>query len=236
MGKQVITASDIQKLSLSSNNTLDVCEADCIITPGARDKMKELGIQCGQDGSQSQSKNGCNIKNNSTTDDSQISQVTDQVCALLKQKLGKADTPELVDVVKRVVQARLSNIKSPAAQAANDVEKSSALLTWDGVSLIDGDQLLDECSGPDIPGKVLISDAIRCHEQSPLTATYMKWEKTSFSRTVEFPEINIILEGKLNIVMDGNTLSAKTGDLIYMAEGASVTYDSPNGVKLACVN
>lgn len=238
MGKQVITADDIQKLSLAGNNTLDVCETDCIITPGARDKIEELGIRFRQSCMHHQSKvknpeTSLNNKKAYITDNSQVDLITDQVCALVKQNVGHTAPPGLTDMVKKIVASKLS----ASSEAETDSsEKCSALRTRGGVSLIQGNHLLDDCSGPDIPGKVLISDAIRCHNASHLTATYMKWEKTSFDRTVESPEISIVLEGEMDILVDGKTLKATAGDIIYMDKGASVTYDSASGVKLACVN
>ncbi|RLB93378.1 MAG: hypothetical protein DRH26_04045 [Deltaproteobacteria bacterium] len=243
MGKQVITANDIKKAAESGNKILNVKKEDCIVTPVAWDKAKELGVRFAGDLSdvpacalQSGTEIIETIKHvqsggDPNTDIATVNYITDQVCSLLQDKLPDANTPNLKAIVKKVVESRVSDIS-----ALDSLEQCSALTTHGGVSLIKGDKLMDEYSGPDLPGKVMISDAIRCHQDSPLTANYMKWEKASFSRTVKSPEISIVLEGELDLIIGDKTLRAKSGDMLYMDKGSHVTYRSPSVVKIACVS
>jgi len=243
MGKQVITANDILEAAETGNKILSVRLEDCIVTPGAWDKVEEMGIRFAGDLSASPAREcppatgsagkttEAQETGNSDPGQSMIKTITDQVCSLLREKLPYASIFELEALVKKVVESKLFSIS-----ALDVTERNSALTTWGGVSLINGNKLLNECTGPDLPGKVMISDAIRCHEASHLTATYMKWDKASFSRTVKSPEISIVVEGELDLIVDGKTLNAKAGDMLYMDKGAYVTYRSPSMVKLACVS
>lgn len=244
MGKQVITADEISRAAKSGKKTIDFKKEDCVVTPGAWDKIDELGIgfaAAAEDASQqtrcSRPESGILSPQNATGQtrtladtSSDTASITDQVCAILKGKLPGADASQLSAIVKQVVAARFAG-----EQPQNIAESSSAVTAAGGVSLINGDALLDE-SGPAVPGKVQISDAIRCHEDTHLNATYMKWEATSFSRTVESPEISIVVEGELVLTTQGRTMKAKAGDILYMAKGAQVAYDAQAPVKLACIS
>ena len=246
MGKQVITADEISRTAKSGKKTIDFKKEDCVVTPGAWDKIDELGIGFADDVSQKAScarpESGLLSPQNTTAQNAtaqtttlvepsaDTASITDQVCSILKGRLPGVEANHLSAIVKQVVAARFAGAQSP-----NTSDSSSAVTAAGGVSLINGDALLDE-SGPAVPGKVQISDAIRCHEDTHLNATYMKWEATSFSRPVESPEISIIVEGELELTTKGRKMKAKAGDILYMAKGAQVEYDAQAPVKLACIS
>ncbi len=167
----------------------------------------------------------------SATVTQKIESITDRVCAILKDKVPGTGSSELSAIVKSVVESKFA----PRSAGKTDPVTSGVTVVG-GVSLIDGEALLGKDSGPAIPGKVQISDAIRCHEDTHLTATFMQWEKSSFSRTVESPEISIVIDGEMEIIADGHSMKAKAGDMLYMARGAKVEYNTTSRVKLACVS
>jgi ethanolamine utilization protein EutQ len=243
MSKQLITANDILKAAESMNKILNFREEECIVTPGARDKIEEMGVRFATDfpdsparerqlGTESGVKpTGAQKPCDSDSRLSRVASITCQVCSLIRERLPLKSVPGLESLVQKVVESRLSKSAS-----SDNLKQSPALTAKGGVLLINGKQLLDECSGANIPGKVLISDAIHFQDASQLSATYMKWEKTSFSRTVESQEISIIVEGELDLVVDGDVFSARAGDILYLPGGITVTYNSPSMVKLACVS
>lgn len=241
MGKQVITADEILRAAESGKKMIHFKKEDCIVTPGAWDKIEELCVVFIDDNTSAQT--GCARSDSPPTSETATTQaetsvapstntasITDQVCSILKNKLPGADSNQLSSIVKQVVAARFADGEPQCTGSS-----SCAVTAAGGVSLINGDALLDE-TGPEVPGKVQISDAIRFHEDTHLNATYMKWESTSFSRTVESPEISIIVEGELEISANGQTMTAKAGDILYMAKGVQVEYSARASVKLACVS
>lgn len=238
MGKQVITADEVQKAAAGGKKILEYNKHDCIVTPGAWDKIEELGLTfaddtCSSPGCGIQSEPVSEVKSggNSATVTTKIQSITDRVCAILKDKVPGTNSSELSAIVKSVVESKFSPLS-----AGNIYNGNSAIKVVGGVSLIDGEAFLSKDSGPPIPGKVQISDAIRCHEDTHLTATFMQWEKSSFSRTVDSPEISIVIDGEMEVIADGQSMKAKAGDVLYMARGARVEYNTPTMVKLACVS
>ena len=83
---------------------------------------------------------------------------------------------------------------------------------------------------------MLVAEAIGDPGKEKLAGGYMVWEKSSFTRQVEQPEIAVVVEGELHLDVDGRTLVGKPGDMIYFPKGAVVAYHAPQRVKLACVN
>lgn len=242
MSKQVISVDEVMKAAQSGNKTLAVRLEDCIVTPGAWDLIEEFEIHFtdsliptpanappGQNDTvlrTPKKRYKCSDGNPSS-----IERITDQVCSLLREQLPQDAASDLEAVVRSVVESKISSICSVEA-----LEEESVLSVHGDVSLISGNKVFQEAVGPDIPGKVFISDAIRCHADAPHTTTFMKWEKSSFNRLLEAPEMNLVVEGELEVTVEGKTMHAQAGDIFYMNKGADVVYSTPSSVKLACVN
>jgi ethanolamine utilization protein EutQ len=151
----------------------------------------------------------------------------------MKERLGPGvPAQDLERLVREAVAARLAG-----TAAGVPLEEGPAVAGMDGVCFVSGARLLEGGSGPvPVEGKVLVADAIRCGENYKLAGGYMDWQKASFSRTVEFPEIGVVLEGELQLTVGGKTLTAKPGDMVYFPKGAQVVYSAPARVRIACVN
>ena len=156
-----------------------------------------------------------------------------EVCALLKSRMASGVEPgKLEQLVREVVSAKLAE-STTASPAAADPSVSRV----EGVCFISGSRLIDSGAGPvPVAEKALVAEVIRCGEDHKLAGGYMQWEKASFNRTVEFPEIGVVIEGELHLTVGGKTLIGKPGDMVYFPKGVQVTYSTPASVRLACVN
>jgi ethanolamine utilization protein EutQ (cupin superfamily) len=63
---------------------------------------------------------------------------------------------------------------------------------------------------------------------SPITCGLFRMEKgKELQFTFDYDEASIILEGQMTMAeKDGETIVAKTGDVLYLEEGADITYTS----------
>lgn len=229
MGKCIIAVNDILDAAKSGKKRLPAPAGECIITPGARDKAAELGILLDEGPGSPAAAAPTSAKAQPSASDP----IVREVCSLMKERLGSGvAAEELERLVREVVASRLAG---PAAAAP--AEAGQASVSVDGVCFISGARLLEGGSGPvPVEGKALVADAIRCGENYKLAGGYMDWQKASFSRTVEFPEIGIVIEGELQLTVGGKTLTAKPGDMVYFPKGAQVVYSAPARVRIACVN
>jgi ethanolamine utilization protein EutQ len=229
MGKCIIAVNDILEAAKSGKKRLPAAIGECIVTPGARDKAAELGILLDEGPASPAAEASAHAKAQPSPTD----QVVREVCSLMKERVGSGVAAgELERLVREVVASRLGG-----SAAAAPAEAGQAVACVDGVCFISGARLLEGGSGPvPVEGKVLVADAIRCGENYKLAGGYMDWQKASFSRTVEFPEIGIVIEGELQLTVGGKTLTAKPGDMMYFPKGAQIVYSAPARVRIACVN
>ena len=226
MGKCIITVTDVLEAAQKGKKTIVAHPSECIVTPGARDKAAELGIVI-NDGPQSPAASPART---SETDSPQTENLVREVCALMRERLpsGVADQ-ELEHLVRAAVAARL--------EGSGRLEEAPHVSCADGVCFISGTRLLEGGSGPvPVDEKVLVAEAIRCGDDIKLAGGYMEWQKASFNRRVEFPEIGIVIEGELHLAVGGKTLVAKPGDMVYFPKGAQVVYSAPARIRIACVN
>lgn len=164
-----------------------------------------------------------------------------QVCALLQDKLPAGTSLDVLEaIVRRVVTAKLgetpcaTDIPAAPASAAPVAEPATGN---NGVCFIDGQRLQKQGSSPvAVDEQVFIADAIGACDNAKLAGGYMEWERASFTRTVESPEIGIVLEGELHLTIGSETKIGKAGDMMYFPEGVEVTYSTPSSVRIACVN
>jgi ethanolamine utilization protein EutQ len=229
MGKRIIAVVDVLDAAKAGSKTIPALPGECIVTAGAREKAAELGIIIAD---------GCEAPQPTMPAAAvprpvESETVIREVCTLLKSRMPSGVEPgKLEHLVREVVSARLAG---PAAVFPATADPSVSRV--EGVCFISGSRLHDSGAGPvPVAEKALVSEVIRCGEDHKLAGGYMEWEKASFSRTVEFPEIGIVIEGELHLTVGGKTLVGKPGDMVYFPKGAQVTYSTPARVKLACVN
>jgi ethanolamine utilization protein EutQ len=229
MGKRIIAVVDVLEAAKAGSKTIPARPGECIVTAGAREKAVELGITIAD---------GCEAPQPpapvaSVPRPVESETVIREVCTLLKSRMASGVEPgKLEHLVREVVSARLAG---PAAVFPATADPSVSRV--EGVCFISGSRLRDSGAGlVPVTEKALVSEVIRCGEDHKLAGGYMEWEKASFSRTVEFPEIGIVIEGELHLTVGGKTLIGKPGDMVYFPKGAQVTYSTPARVKLACVN
>lgn len=229
MGKRLITAKDVREAAQTGQLTLSVPGDACIVTPMARDEAERLGVVLDVD------VQACPLTGAAATGAAVASSATliREVSDLLKERLP-ADTSmaTLESVIRDVVTAKLGQATVAPDTASPALPASAA----QGVRLIDHQRLLDGDNGPAVDEKTWVAEAIGGQAEDRLAGGYMSWEKASFTRRLEQPEIAIVLEGELHLDAGGTTLTGKPGDMIYFPKGAVVAYSAPACVKLACVN
>ena len=90
--------------------------------------------------------------------------------------------------------------------------------------------------GKTTPGtNVWLKDVIVTQDRSPMGAGYMSLDKGEMQRTLIYDEIDIVLEGELVITRGVEQVRGKTGDLIYIPRGSSITFGTPNWTRFVYV-
>ena len=90
--------------------------------------------------------------------------------------------------------------------------------------------------GKTTPGtNVWLKDVVITQDRSPMGAGYMSLDKGEMEWTLTYDEIDIVLEGELVITRGNEQVRGKTGDVIYISKGSSITFGTPNWTKFVYV-
>jgi ethanolamine utilization protein EutQ len=90
--------------------------------------------------------------------------------------------------------------------------------------------------GKTTPGtNVWLKDVVVTQDRSPMGAGYMSLDKGEMQWTLSYDEIDIVLEGELVITRGNEQVRGKTGDVIYIPKGSSITFGTPNWARFVYV-
>src|SRR5215510_5892348 len=82
---------------------------------------------------------------------------------------------------------------------------------------------------------VWLKDVVVTQDRSPMGAGYMSLDKGEMQWTLTYDEIDIVLEGELVITRGNEQVRGKTGDVIYIPRGSSITFGTPNWTRFVYV-
>jgi ethanolamine utilization protein EutQ len=86
------------------------------------------------------------------------------------------------------------------------------------------------------PGtNVWLKDVVVTQDRSPMGAGYMSLDKGEMQWTLTYDEIDIVLEGELVVTRGSEQVRGKTGDVIYIPKGSSITFGTPNWTRFVYV-
>ena len=83
--------------------------------------------------------------------------------------------------------------------------------------------------------QVNIADVITAADGSSMAAGFMQWENAFFPWTLNYDEVDMVLEGELHIRSEGKTTIGKAGDVMFIPKGSSIEFGTPGAVKFLYV-
>lgn len=86
------------------------------------------------------------------------------------------------------------------------------------------------------PGDIVYTKDLFSLQESPrLGCGIMEMKETTFDWTLNYDEIDYVIEGTLSIVIHGKTVSANQGELILIPKGSSIKFSVPNYARFIYV-
>ncbi|EEW2255631.1 ethanolamine utilization acetate kinase EutQ [Escherichia coli] len=70
---------------------------------------------------------------------------------------------------------------------------------------------------------------------SSMAAGFMQWDNAFFPWTLNYDEIDMVLEGELHVRHAGETMIAKAGDVMFIPKGSSIEFGTTSSVKFLYV-
>ncbi|HEV7845004.1 MAG TPA: cupin domain-containing protein [Thermoleophilaceae bacterium] len=76
-----------------------------------------------------------------------------------------------------------------------------------------------------VPG-MTIRQALGPDESNSLSAGFTRFKETSFDFRLEFDECLLVLEGELAVTVDGERLTARKGEVVWLPRHSDVLYEA----------
>ena len=86
------------------------------------------------------------------------------------------------------------------------------------------------------PGdRVFLKDLVSLEESPRLGFGVMEMDHSSFCWTLNYDEVDYIIDGRLDIITGGRKTTAGKGELIFIPKGSSITFSAPEFARFLYV-
>ncbi|WCE28610.1 ethanolamine utilization acetate kinase EutQ [Vibrio sp. SCSIO 43137] len=228
--KKLITATDVRDFKAQGKTEIPAKPCSTIVTPEAYDVAKVLGLTFVQS---DDVKPACQAIPASATSPVKVDKETDlpnnpalnQIKNEIQSRLGKDVDSSLIDSLIKKALADFDHKAPTCPRQIND----------DGIVLVRGNTVdLGVFDGA--PGKNIgLTDVIGPEQNSTLGVGYMGWENAFFPWTLNYDEVDVILEGELHIKTPSGTTIGKPGDVIFIPKGSDIEFGTPTHVRFVYV-
>lgn len=80
---------------------------------------------------------------------------------------------------------------------------------------------------------VYLKDIVTLEEAPRMGAGIMELDHTSFEWTLTYDEYDYVIDGELEIEIDGRVIKGKTGDIIYIPKDSHIHFQTPTTARYA---
>lgn len=237
MSKQLITAETIREIKAKGQTQIEMSPTNCIITPEAKEVAEQLGVEIID--------KSCPTPNTATLKPSIVSPSSTQATACNTSNLDKKELAAIKEaVIAKLPQgATISDalIDQLVCRALKENKHNHSTNPTPnkhptGIKVVKGSTTkLDIFEGAGKEKRVGIADVITSDDNSSMAAGYMAWENAFFPWTLNYDEVDVILEGELHIRCQGETTIGKAGDILFIPKGSTIEFGTPTKVRFAYI-
>ena len=83
--------------------------------------------------------------------------------------------------------------------------------------------------------RVWLADALTLDESPRLGCGVMEMDKTAFAWTLTYDEIDIVLDGTLEILIEGRSVRATAGQVIFIPKNTAIQFSTPDHARFLYV-
>ncbi|EFK6678615.1 TPA: ethanolamine utilization acetate kinase EutQ [Escherichia coli] len=204
--KKLITANDIREAHARGELAMSVVLRASIITPEAREVADLLGF--------------------TITECDESIPVTASVPASASADKTESLVAQLMEKVMKEKQSLEQGALQPSFKSVTGKG---------GIKVIDGSSVkFGRFDGAE-PHCVGLTDLVTGDDGSSMAAGFMQWENAFFPWTLNYDEIDMVLEGELHVRHEGETMIAKAGDVMFIPKGSSIEFGTTSSVKFLYV-
>lgn len=220
MAKRIISKFDIERLKAEGQSVLRVEPGDTL-TPLARDTALELGIRI---------------------EDSREAAPAAQAAQAAPAGMPPAGAQDdRLEAIVRSVLARLGSAQpatcapcaTPKVYGSSPGQLKVVKMPHDcdmeAIELRNAQGVL--CNPPEIDFR--LRDVITMDDSASIAGGFMSFHKgRGIDWTLNYDEIEYIVEGRVEISYNGKTLVADVGDTIFIPKGSAIHWSTPTWVKI----
>ncbi|SUH00814.1 ethanolamine utilization protein EutQ [Salmonella enterica subsp. enterica] len=220
--KKLITANDIRAAHARGEQAMSVVLRASIITPEAREVAELLGFTITE------------------CDESVPASTSAQACKSESQRIREAiiaQLPEGQFTESLVAQLMEKVLKEKQSLELGTMQPSFTSVTGKGgVKVIDGSSVkFGRFDGAE-PHCVGLTDLVTEQDGKQHGRRVYAVGTTPFSPwTLNYDEIDMVLEGELHVRHEGETMIAKAGDVMFIPKGSSIEFGTPTSVRFLYV-
>ena len=214
--KKLITANDIREAHARGEQAMSVVLRASIITPEAREVADLLGFtitECDESIPVTAS-----VPASVPADKTESQRIRETIIAQLPE--GQFTESLVAQLMEKVMKEKQS-LESVTGKG--------------GIKVIDGSSVkFGRFDGAE-PHCVGLTDLVTGDDGSSMAAGFMQWENAFFPWTLNYDEIDMVLEGELHVRHEGQTMIAKAGDVMFIPKGSSIEFGTTSSVKFLYV-
>ncbi|WP_270670435.1 cupin domain-containing protein [Paraclostridium bifermentans] len=130
------------------------------------------------------------------------------------------DKSMLEQLVRQIIQEKINGSEN-SVDFLRDKDESGVISIKLPTVKVDESNRLDT----DNPSDVVYTKDLFTLEESPrLGCGIMEMKETTFDWTLNYDEVDYVIEGTLDIIINGKTVSASAGELILIPKGSSIQF------------
>ncbi|WP_270421938.1 ethanolamine utilization acetate kinase EutQ [Citrobacter amalonaticus] len=220
--KTLITANDIRAAHARGEQEMSVVLRASIITPEAREVAELLGITIVE-------REGAAPTAACSVDEakSETQRIRETIIAQLPEgQFTESLVSQLMDKVLKEKQSLEQGGMQPGFTSVTGKV---------GIKVIDGSSVKFGRFDGAQPHCVGLTDLVTEQDGSSMAAGFMQWDNAFFPWTLNYDEIDMVLDGELHVRHEGETMIAKAGDVMFIPKGSSIEFGTPTTVRFLYV-
>lgn len=235
--KKLITANDIRTAQVQGQKSINIVLADYIVTPEARVVAEQLGVEIIEQltaapSTPAPSENTAAPQAQEGNSAAERQRIREHILAQLPE--GSVTETLLAQLIEKVQQEQRAQ-KQPATSSDSAQPSFRSVTGKGGVKVVDGSSVTFGRFDGAKEHQVGLTDLITAQDGSSMAAGFMQWENGFFPWTLNYDEVDMILEGELHIRHQGETLVGKAGDVMFIPRGSSIEFGTTSHVRFLYV-
>lgn len=142
------------------------------------------------------------------------------------------DRTTLESMIRDILVEKLSGVTACGTDTFRELTKSGVIaVKVPQVSVSEVDRM-----DTGVPGDIVYTKDVFSLSESPrLGCGVMVMDHTTFDWTLNYDEIDYVIEGSLSILINGECATANAGELVLIPKGSKIKFSVPNHARFIYV-